>query len=206
VLLEPPVTPDAPTARRWAADELANPAYHQQDSLLVRLLRWIAQQFQGLPTLGMQPALAALLVVGILVVVVLVALWVAGPVRRSHRAARDREVLGHDDRRSAAQLRTAADAAAAAGDWSRAVAERFRAVVRALEERAVLDERPGRTALEVAAEAGRVLPSVARDLTEGAELFDEVVYGERTAGPADDDTMRAVDRLAGAARREQVPA
>ena len=88
MLLEPPVTPDAPTARRWATDELANPAYHQQDSLLVRLLRWIAQQFQGLPTLGMQPALAALLVVGILVVVVLVALWVAGPVRRSRRAAR----------------------------------------------------------------------------------------------------------------------
>ena len=41
MLLEPPVTPDAPTARRWATDELANPAYHQQDSLLVRLLRWI---------------------------------------------------------------------------------------------------------------------------------------------------------------------
>jgi hypothetical protein len=206
VLVEPPVTPDAATAQRWAVDELTNPAYHQSESLLVRLLRWFLHQFQGLPTLGVSPALAALLVVGVLTVVVLVALWVAGPVQRSRRAARDREVLGHDDRRSATQLRIAADAAAAAGDWSLAVAERFRAVVRDLEERAVLDERPGRTALEVSAEAGRVLPTAARALADGADLFDDVVYGERGAGPADDEAMRAVDRQAGAARRDRVPA
>ncbi len=206
MLVEPPVAPDAPTARRWAVDELTNPAYHQSEGLLARLLRWILHQFQGVPSLGLPPALAALLVVGILTVVVLVALWVAGPVRRSHRAARDRQVLRDDDRRSATQLRTAADAAAAAGDWSLAVAERFRAVVRGLEERAVLDERPGRTALEVATEAGRILPTVARALTGGAGLFDDVVYGERAAGAADDEAMRAVDRQAGAARREQVPA
>ncbi len=206
MLLQPPVTPDAPTARRWAVEELSDPVYHRSESLLVRLLRWILHLFQGLPSLGMSPVLAALLVVGVLAVVVLVALWVAGPVRRSRRAANARQVLGHDDRRSAAQLRAAAEAAAGAGDWSLAVAERFRAVVRGLEERAVLDERPGRTALEVATEAGRVLAGAAGALHEGAELFDDVVYGERVAGPGDDETMRGVDRQAGAARREPVPA
>ena len=85
MLLEPPVTPDAPTAHRWAVEELSDPAYHQSENLLVRLLRWLLQQFQGLPALGVSPALAALLVVGGLTVVVLVALWVAGPVRRSRR-------------------------------------------------------------------------------------------------------------------------
>lgn len=206
MLLQPPVTPDAPTARQWAVQELTDPAYHRSESLLVRLLRWILQQFQGLPSLGMPPGLAALLVVGALAVVVLLALWIAGPVQRSRRATRERQVLGRDDRRTATQLRAAADRAAAAGDWSLAVAERFRAVVRGLEERAVLDERPGRTALEVSAEAGRVLPTAAAPLARGAELFDDVVYGERTARQEDDETMRAVDRQAAAAHRERVPA
>ena len=62
MLLEPPVTPDAPTAHRWAVEELSDPAYHQSENLLVRLLRWLLQQFQGLPALGVSPALAALLV------------------------------------------------------------------------------------------------------------------------------------------------
>ena len=201
MLAEPPVTPDASTARQWAVDELADPAYHRSENLLVRLFRWLAEQFQGLPALGMPPAVAALLVVGVLAVVVLVALWVAGPVRRARRVARERTVLGRDDRRTAAQLRSAADAAAGAGEWSLAVAERFRAVVRDLEERAVLDERPGRTALEVSADGGRMLPSAARALADGAELFDDVVYGQRAAAADDDAAMRGVDQQVRAARR-----
>jgi len=197
---EPPVLPDAPTARRWAVEELADPAYHRQESLLLRALRWIGRQFEGLPALGVDPRVAALVVVGVLALAVLIALWVVGPVRRSRRRG-SRSVRAHDDRRSAAQLRAAADAAAAAGDWSLAVAERFRAVVRDLEERAVLDERPGRTALEVVAEAGTVLPSVAADLRAAADTFDDVVYGQRPAGPPHDALLRAVDQRVRAARR-----
>lgn len=200
LLTEPPVLPDAPTARRWAVEELADPAYHRQESLLLRLVRWILEQFDGLPALGVDPRVAALVVVGVLALGVLVALWVAGPVRRSRRVGA-RSVLAHDDRRGAAQLRAAADAAAATGDWSLAVAERFRAVVRDLEERAVLDERPGRTALEVAAEAGTVLPSVAADLRAAADAFDDVVYGQREAGAEHDAMLRAVDQRVRAARR-----
>lgn len=205
MLLEPPVTPDAPTARRWAVEELADPAYHRQESLLLRLLRWLAEQFDGVPTLGVSPLVAALVVVGVLAVVVALALWIAGPVRRS-RAAAERAVLARDDRRSAAELRGAADAAAAAGDYSLAVVERFRAIVRDLEERAVLDERPGRTALEVVAEAGRELPSVAGGLREAADLFDDVAYGGLAAGPAHDAAMRAADQQAHAARRVRTAA
>jgi hypothetical protein len=197
------VTPDASTAHRWAVEELSNPAYHQQDNLLTRLWHWLLQQFDGLPALGVSPQVAALVVVGVLAAVVVVALWVAGPVRRARRVG-VRAVLRRDDRRSAAQLRAAADAAAGSGDWSLAVTERFRAVVRDLEERAVLDERPGRTALEVAAEGGRVLPSVAGALRESADLFDDVVYGERAARPDDDAGMRAAEQRVRAARRERV--
>jgi len=200
VLTEPPVTPDAPTARRWAIEELADPAYRDRESLLQKLLRWFLDQFDGLPALGTSPLTASLVVVGVLAVVVALALWIAGPVRRARRVG-ERAVLAHDDRRTAAQLRTAADAAAAAGDWSLAVAERFRAIVRDLEERAVLDERPGRTALEVAAEAGRVLPAVARTLRGAADVFDDVVYGERPATPDQDALLRTADQQTRSARR-----
>ncbi|NEA03407.1 DUF4129 domain-containing protein, partial [Streptomyces sp. SID10116] len=71
----------------------------------------------------------------------------------------------------------ASEAHAARAHWSQAVQERMRAVVRALEERALLDPRPGRTADEAAAEAGRTLPSHTDRLRAAARAFDDVTYG-----------------------------
>jgi len=192
-LAEPPVAPDAPTGRGWAREELLDPAYHQQGNLLSRLLGWILEQLNNLPSVALLPGVAALVVAGVVVLVLVVAWRIAGPVRRSRRAAGPRSVLDARDVRTAAQLRAAADAAAAAGNYSLAVAERFRAVVRTLEERALLDERPGRTAHEAAADGGRMLPAAADDLLRAGTLFDGVVYGDRVAGPADDETLRDVD-------------
>ncbi len=197
---EPPVRPDGPTARRWAQDELLDPVYHQQESLLSRLLTWLRHLFDGLHGAALPPRGALLVAAGVVVLVVLLALWVAGPVRRSRRS-RTEPVLVSTDRRTPQQLRAAADAAAALGDFSTAVAERFRAVVRDLEDRAVLDERPGRTADEAARDAGRLLPEVAADLLRAGRLFDDVVYGGRVAARADDDGLRAVDEAVRAARR-----
>ena len=87
-----------------------------------------------------------------------------------------------DDRpRSAAEHRAAAEAQAAQGHWNQAVRERMRAVVRSLEERALLDVRPGRTADEAASEAGAVLPAHADRLHTAARDFDDVTYGGRSA-------------------------
>ncbi|MGN8246005.1 DUF4129 domain-containing protein [Cellulomonas soli] len=188
-----PVDPDAPTARRWASDELARAEYHQGKSLLQRLLDWIGQQFDGLPSVGLPPWQAALVVVGVLVVVVLVALWITGPVRLSRARRAGVELLGHDDERTAAELRAAADAAAARGEHGLAVLERFRAVVRSLEERALLEARPGRTAHEVADEAGRRLPEAAADLVRAGHLFDDVAYGGLEVGAEQDEWLRALD-------------
>lgn len=66
----------------------------------------------------------------------------------------------------------------------------MRAVVRSLEERALLDVRPGRTADEAAAEAGRSLPSHTDRLHAAARDFDDVTYGGRTA------TQQAYQRIA----------
>ncbi|QGQ18906.1 DUF4129 domain-containing protein [Cellulomonas sp. JZ18] len=196
-----PVTPDAPTARRWVLEELADPAYSRGESLLDRFVSWVLEQLAGMQGVGLPPRAALLVVVAVAVAVVLLALWVAGPVRgRLARRRVAREVLAGDDRRSAAALRAAADAAARAGDHSTAVAERFRAVVRGLEERGLLDERPGRTAHEAAQIAGRTLPDVADALARGGDRFDDVVYGERRASAEDDAAMRALDDAVRAAR------
>ena len=69
-----------------------------------------------------------------------------------------------------------------------------------LEERSVLEPRPGRTADEAAHEAGLALPTCASALRSGARLFDEVWYGGHPAGPASDETLRALDRQVADAR------
>ncbi|GAB2465490.1 DUF4129 domain-containing protein [Xylanimonas ulmi] len=200
VLTDVPVTPDRDTARRWLVEELAHPEYATPPSLLERLWRWFTGLFDTLDPIAAPPWQVLLGAVVVVVLVLLVARWVAGPVR----LARTRRVAGpvvlDDDTRTAAQLRAAADAAAARGDWAAAVADGFRAVVRGLEERAALDERPGRTAQEAAAAAGARLPAHAAALRTAATLFDDVVYGAHGASAADAASMRELDAHVRAAR------
>lgn len=194
LLLDVPVVPDAPTARRWATEELANPLYHHGKSLLERFLDWFFSLFEGasVPVLGLPPGAVAALVVLAALLVAGVAFWVAGPVRLARRAAASAVVFG-DDTRSATELRAAADASAARGDWSAAVLDRFRAMVRALEERALLDERPGRTAHEAAEAAAARLPGRTTDLRRAGRIFDEVCYGKVTVGPDAHAWLRELD-------------
>ncbi|MFF4019100.1 DUF4129 domain-containing protein [Streptomyces sp. NPDC001843] len=166
-----------------ARRELAKRMYHQNDpSLFERALNafwdWVGRVLDAASsatpggTLGLAVAILA-------VVAVLVALWwrLGTPRRRPASAA----ALFDDRPRSAAEHRAAAEAHAAQGHWNQAVQERMRAIVRALEERALLDVRPGRTADEAAAEAGRSLPSHTDRLRAAAREFDDVTYGGRRA-------------------------
>ncbi|MEO7982100.1 MAG: DUF4129 domain-containing protein [Sporichthyaceae bacterium] len=182
-------------AARLAHEELAKEVYRaQRPGLLRRLLGWLVEQAGHLldKVAGVSPGgRAGLLVLVLLAVVVIVAIRLkVGPLGR--QAASD-PALFTGRARTSAEHRAAADAHAARGEWAEAVRERLRAVVRALEERAVLDERPGRTADEAAAEAGAVLPACADDLRRAARLFDDVWYGGRPAGPDADAGLRALD-------------
>ncbi|NUU15669.1 DUF4129 domain-containing protein [Cellulomonas humilata] len=194
-----PVDPDAATGRRWATEELLDPAYHEQRSLLRRLWDWLAEQLAGLRTPAAIDPVAVLVVVGVIVAVVVVAFLVAGPVRVSRRGASDRRVLEHDDARTAEEIRAAADAAASRGDWAVAVLERYRAIVRGLEERTVLEERVARTAHEAALAAAARLPSLGDDLVAAGRTFDDVAYGDEPATPDDERRLRELDaRVRGA--------
>ncbi|MFJ4961515.1 hypothetical protein EES43_10525 [Streptomyces sp. ADI96-02] len=177
-------TPRAP-AREAAENELSKPMYHENDPNLLqrglsRFWDWIGGVFDA--AAGAAPGGAAGLVVLVLVAVGLTAAlwWRLGTPHRSSRPLAD-GLFGDDGPRGAAQHRAAAEAHAAALRWTEAVQERMRAIVRSLEERALLDPRPGRTADEAAAEAGRALPDQAARLLVAARDFDDVTYGGRTA-------------------------
>ncbi|WP_406268664.1 DUF4129 domain-containing protein [Streptomyces sp. NBC_00191] len=175
-------TPRIP-AREAAERELSKPMYHENDpSLLQRALDrfwdWVGGLFDSAS--GATPGGPLGLLVVVLVVVLLIAAlwWRLGTPRRTHASA---DSLFGDSPRSASEHRTAAEAHAAAGRWNQAVQERMRAIVRSLEERTLLDPRPGRTADEAAAEAGRSLPAQSDGLRAAARKFDDVTYGGRTA-------------------------
>ena len=105
-----PVTPDADTARRWLQEELLDPVYQDQPSLLMRFIDWLVGLFDGVEVLDVNPVVASLVVVGVVLVVAVIAYVIAGPVRLSRRARTSATVF-EDDTRSATDLRAAADAA-----------------------------------------------------------------------------------------------
>jgi hypothetical protein len=219
------VDPDRPTARQWAVEELAQQEYVQaQPNLLMRALIWVLDQLDGLLLAGAGAGVAVGLVVGLAVVlaVVVVAVLLAGPLRvsRARRRGRADAVFGGTVR-TAAQHREAATRAAEQQRWAEAVQESFRAAARTMEERVVLDPRPGRTADEIAVEGGAALPEAATALARAARAFDDVTYGDRPGDgsryalclEADDAVRRARPRgllaavtSAGTSGGPQVPA
>jgi len=187
-------------ARELARRELADPAYDAEPPLLQQVVAWIIERIQELidRTAGaLSGSVAGRILVVVLGLVVTLVILRMGPLAR--RGTRS-DPLFPTERRTAAEYRAAADAAAARQDWSSAVIERYRAVVLGFEERGLLDPRPGRTADEAAAEGGAVLPELASGLQAGSILFDAVRYGGQTATAADDALMRRLDEDAIRAR------
>ena len=204
-----PVDGRTPISRADAAEaarnELRHAIYRNDrswiDRLRERIGRWLsgrtsdaAHTVVGGPNLVVMIALAVLLFALVAAVV-----WRGGGLQRNATRA---EVLDFDRPMTAREHRARADTLAAAAQWRDAVRERLRAMVRELEERGLLDERPGRTANEIASEAGAVLPGVSTDLGVATRAFADVWYGDREASATTDATMRAVDeRLLGALRQ-----
>lgn len=194
-----PVTPDADQARRWAEEELARGIYSRRPGVLERVLDWVVEQLTALNGLSVDGGwLVPLLLVLVTAALVTIAIVVGVPTRR--RRARESAAVLDGDRRSADALRAAADAARARGDHATAVLERFRAMVRDLAERGVLDEVPGLTAHEAAGAAGRRLPPLADDLAAAGALFDGARYGHRAVTARDDSWLADLDRRVAAER------
>ena len=201
--LDVPVQLGREEAQRLARLELANPVYTGDDEPWTqRALRWLIEKAQSLiETVGSSSPLGWFGIVGLIVLVALVVLVVRRRTGRLSRAAIGTSLFGSAEL-SAADLRADAERYASAGAWAEAVRARLRAVVRDLEERGLVDARPGRTADEIAHDAGRALPAVAADLRAGARLFDDVWYGGRTADASGYARLVALDDAVASARPE----
>ena len=206
VLIGPPLQPGRDQAARAAQQELSKQIYQQaQPSLLERVLQWLQDQFDQLTTRVASAVPGGwwglVVIVLLFVLVVVLVRWRVGGLARTSAV---RPAVFGGATKTAALHRAAADQAAAEGRWDDAVLERFRAVVRQLEERAVIDERAGRTADEAAVDGGRQLPGCAAALRVGASLFDDVAYGSVPAGPDADRALRDLDESLRAARPDLV--
>jgi hypothetical protein len=112
------------------------------------------------------------LIIGLIVVILTWARPSAGRRIRAGAVLADSARTARDYRRSAARF-------AEGGDFSAAIVDGVRAIAAELDERGILAPRLGRTADELAAEAGAELPDLADDLRAVTRMFDEVRYGDR---------------------------
>jgi hypothetical protein len=195
-----PVLIDREEARRRAVAELLDSRY-ERESLPERILRETQRLIGDLldqVTDRVGGPLALTLLFVIIGVLAALLLWQARRVIRRPAAARPG--LFTERERTAAEHRAEAERLAAAGEWAAAIRERLRAIARDLEERAILDPLPGRTADELAAAAGRELPALAAELTAAARLFDDVTYGPMPGTPEGYARLARLDEQVAAAR------
>lgn len=204
LLADVPITIDRDDARRAAAEELSRPEYQAAEPglaerILRQIARWLGDVFNAASAAVPGGPLGLLVLLAVLVLVAVVVRLRVG--KFAHTTAAERAVF-ETTVRTAEDYRRAAEEALSAGDHEGAVRERFRALVRVLEERGVLDEMSGRTADEAAREAGARLPSVREELAGAAKLFDDVHYGDRPATADDHRRLAALDERVSRQRPE----
>ena len=175
----PAIDIDRDAAHEAAQRELAKPIYPKA-SLTERLSEWlddllyrIVQEGSSLP--GGWFTISVLLI--ILAVAIVVAVRIARRTMRTNRGGKHALFDTHE--LSAAQHRATAEQYAAEGNWAAAIRHRLRAIARQLEEDGVLNPVPGRTATELAKDAGKTVPDLAGELLQAANAFNDVTYGER---------------------------
>lgn len=184
-----PVEPDAPDARELLLNELSDPAYAESQPTWFDLVTQAVLDWFGSLRLAEgegPPALALVIGAVVLAAAIIAAIVIYGVPRwrtRSRRTVGD--LLGENDRRTARQLRRDAERAAATGDWQLAIADRYRAIARALDERTIVTALPGTTAHGFARAAARQFPEHGTQLEAAADRFDGVRYLDRP-GTADD--------------------
>lgn len=185
---------DRDAAHDAAQNELSKPIYprssptEQLGDWLNELLYRIASKGSTIPGGWFTIAVLAILIV----VAVVVAVRIARRTMRTSRGV-DYSLFGNREL-SAAEHRATAEQYAASGNWASAIRHRLRAIARHLEEAGVLDPVPGRTATELARDAGAALPNLSAELSTAADTFNDVTYGER---PGTESAYRMIVDLDG---------
>lgn len=193
--LEPPVLPDRDEARRWAAEELSKSKYPDAapgwlDQLWRNFLDWLnSLGSDG----GAGSGAAVSLIIALAVAVILIAVILVRPRLNARSKGATAGLYGKEAVVDSATYRQRARAAADGGNWPAAVVEQFRAMVRAAEERDILDARAGRTADEAAFQLAQAFVTARERLSKSARIFDAVLYGDLAAEQSDFEALRSLD-------------
>ncbi|WP_309071399.1 DUF4129 domain-containing protein [Arthrobacter sp.] len=192
-----PLQPDDDEARRLLQDELAKGIYQEAEpSLLERawtaFLNWLGELLGQIRSVD--AGLGTILLAVGAVVVIAVAILLIKP-RLNARRRPEPSVFQASARSSAQTHRAAADAAARNSQWDEALTERFRAITRSAEERVIIDEQAGRTAVEVARQLQDLFNAQSGDLDWLALRFNEVHYGARPATQGDYQRTVELDQV-----------
>lgn len=197
-----PVDPDSDQARQWAIDELSKQPYQSAkpgilDSVWDAIVKFFNSLLEGLQNAtGIDGGVLGIVLV-IVVIGLIVGLILLLRPRLLHREQPDAEVFESELKLSAAQHRTLAAKAADGRDFALAITETFRAIVRASEERGVIDPQAGRTADEVAGKLSAAFGSARQPLMSSATLFNRVRYSVQSSGrsSASESEFRAIRGL-----------
>ncbi len=190
--------------QQLARTELSKAIYHPHMPLPQRLLHLLGRLLTGLYGAGKSfpggwwavVALAALTALAVTLVLARLGRFARQQHEPGPRLPGGQPLSAAGHRRRAAGL-------ASAGDHAGAILETVRAITRELEERGILPPRLGRTADEIAAEAGQQLPGEAAALQDAARLFDDICYGQRPGTDAGYAWVHALDAQIQAARPSQ---
>ncbi|MFG1689880.1 DUF4129 domain-containing protein [Nonomuraea sp. NPDC049269] len=186
---------DRGEAARRAAEELLKPGYEREallDQAWRRFQQFVGDLMDAATGSGTTGGVISAIVITLIISgVVALIVWRLRKTSRRNAAAPDG--LFGERTMTAAEHRQAAERLAAMGSWAEAIQERLRAIARDLEERALVDGMPGRTADELAAEAGLALPGFADELTAAARSFDDVTYGAEPGTRETYDAMSGLD-------------
>jgi hypothetical protein len=179
-------------AQHLARQELAKSMYHPRTPFLTWVRDQLSRLFDNANASVPGGWWAIVALVALAVIVIALVLARIGPVARSRRREAPGPLTGAVQL-TAREHRELAERNAAAGDYSGAIEEYLRAVAAGLEERAILPPAPGRTAGELATQAGRLMPAHAAELGTAARLFDDVRYGGRAGTAANAGRLRDLE-------------
>ena len=175
----PSIDIDRDAAHRAAQDELNKPIY-SKGSPAEQFINWVYDLIDRLlQKISSVPGgwITATVLFTLLAIAVIVGIHI---LRRTMRTRRGGDhSLFEAAQLTAAQHRATAENFAADGNWAAAIRHRLRAGARQLEETGVLAPAPGRTANELARDAGAALPHLVSELRRAAMAFNDVTYGEQ---------------------------
>lgn len=195
--LEPPLDPSGDEARRLFRRELADPKYYDAD-ILERIGDWldrlIADSIDGA---SRAPSLSVVVAVFVLVGLAVAIILIVSRARRTARAEAGHTPALTGEVITADQLRARAESALASGDASAALVDAFRATTVRQVERDRIEDVPQATAHELARALAAEFPAHAGAVHEGADLFDQTLYGDRVATREQAERMLVLDGLLG---------